>query len=288
MASKGPLKIASIVVITLVLVAATIFGMIQVFSHFVLPAVSPAIEKQLVRLVMLQLETEHTIVRDNTRVNAALDAIRARLLPNIPADGAPVDPTFLLVVDGDISAYAYPGSVITISSGLIRIAASAEELTAVIAHELGHLYHRDVMNTLMRSIGITLVIAILVGGDTAQLVAQIAQELVERKYSREQETRADEFAFSLLRRSGISPVHLAEIFRRMHERQQELLRGAGLPVDLSRIEKYFTYISTHPDIVSRIKRAREAAATDPAFRPRKIRINWSRVQRSVAPQDDEE
>lgn len=71
--------------------------------------------------------------------------------------------------------------------------------------------------------------------------------LVQAKYSREFEAEADEFAFDLLKRRGLSPVHFAALMERL-----------GAERD-AQIERRTSFLSTHPVTADCIARARAAA-----------------------------
>jgi Zn-dependent protease with chaperone function len=86
------------------------------------------------------------------------------------------------------AAYAWPDGSIFLTSALLDMLES-QEIAAVIAHELGHLCDRPRP------------------GDASALLGK-AQHL-------DDESRADEFACDLLRRSGLAPLTLASALRKV-------------------------------------------------------------------------
>ena len=70
-------------------------------------------------------------------------------------------------------------------------------------------------------------------------------------------------------KSGINPIHFAEIFSKMKEKEKNIID-----------KKILKYISTHPDIDSRIEKAKNMSKL---FRGKedKFKINWLKVKRSL-------
>ena len=52
--------------------------------------------------------------------------------------------TFFVVQDSSINAFAMPGAIIGVHSGLITAASSESELASVISHEIGHVTQRHI------------------------------------------------------------------------------------------------------------------------------------------------
>ena len=93
------------------------------------------------------------------------------------------------------------------------------------------------------------VAAAAITADAASLsvaVAGLPTLLAQAKYSRTFESEADDFAFGLLARRGISPNAFADIMER-------LAAGHG------KQEARFTFVSSHPVTQERVQRARAAA-----------------------------
>jgi len=109
----------------------------------------------------------------------------------------------------NVGAYAWPDGSIFLTSALVEMLES-QEIAAVVAHELGHLYDP------------------LISGNASTLLGK-AQHLDE-------ESRADEFACDLLRRSGFAPHALASTLQKVQaaaglsdqQRQSLLDRAARL------------------------------------------------------------
>lgn len=123
---------------------------------------------------------------------AALQAMSARLTRDAPL---PYD-LHLAVVDSEVvNAFAAPGGHVVVLRGLIDEAGDAEEVAAVLAHEIGHVAARDPMRAAMRSAGsaglLGLALGDFVGGG---VVATVTTQLIDAHYSRAAERDADVFA----------------------------------------------------------------------------------------------
>jgi len=89
---------------------------------------------------------------------------------------------------GNVGAYAWPDGSIFLTSALVEML-EPQELTAVIAHELGHLCNNRIF-----------------GGTSA---------LIGKATPLDDESLADEFACDLLRRSGFAPHALASALQKV-------------------------------------------------------------------------
>ena len=126
------------------------------------------------------------------------------------------------------NAFALPAGVIVVLDDLVRLARHDEEVLGVLAHEVGHVYHRHTMRRLLEGSATALVIAGLTGdiASTTSLAAAAPTLLVQTKYSRDNEREADAYAVELMRRSEIDPRYLATMLGRLEGTRRF---RAGLP-----------------------------------------------------------
>jgi len=106
-----------------------------------------------------------------------------------------------LVKNRAVNAVALPGGNIVIYTGLWEEVNSDEEITFVLAHELGHFANRDHLKSLGRGLLLYSFLAITIGSDSS-LTNFIGQSLtgVHMKFSQNQETMADKYALDLMSR----------------------------------------------------------------------------------------
>ena len=90
-----------------------------------------------------------------------------------------------------------------VTTGLMKILDSESEIAGILGHELGHIvlnhYNSFELNDTVRTIMTT---NIEHNDDLAQAVGNIDLELKESKFSREQETEADEYGVKILSQAG--------------------------------------------------------------------------------------
>lgn len=138
------------------------------------------------------------------------------------------------------NALALPGGKIVVFDSLIAKARNPDEIAGVIAHELGHLRHRDNMRSLIYNGGTSFLIGLLFGDITgSSAVIFASRTLVTSSYSREAETAADTFSIEIMKKLGRPPKAMGELMLRVTGKEG----GKGL-----------TIISTHPLSEDRLAR----------------------------------
>ena len=218
-----------------------------------------------------QIRTTARVV-DDREVNKAFSIVLDRLVFALPGPRAK-DRTFaveVLAIDSpEINAFTLPGRVICVDTGLIREMKSAEQMAAVLGHELSHVVYRDPLALLGRQIGMAALANIVTGGQGAAVLESIVQTMVNVHYGREAEDRADAFSVHLLARAGIPPDSFSAALARIKETAR---KEPGL----------LKYIDSHSPIDRRIEKAGEQAAQE-QFVPRKLPVDWKKVIRALPP-----
>ena len=82
----------------------------------------------------------------------------------------------------------------------------------MLAHELGHVAHRDTMRAMLAQSSSGLVLGALLGdvSGIGSLAAAAPAMLIGLSYSRANEEQADDYALALLPRAGLSPALVAD------------------------------------------------------------------------------
>ncbi len=152
------------------------------------------------------------------------------------------------------NAFALPGGTIVITDALVRLAENDAQISAVLAHEIGHVRHRHGLRLAIQAAGLAALIAALAGDAVSitGLAVTLPTALLQSGYSRQLEDEADTYAFRRLKEIGLSPKYFAEILARM-ERQKRGRAAAGKDG-----RGGFGYLSTHPATAERIERALSA------------------------------
>jgi len=114
------------------------------------------------------------------------------------------------------NAFALPGGKIYVLDGLLEKAQSPDELAGVLAHELGHVKHRDGMRKLIHDGGTSFLIGLLFGDVTgAGAVLFAGRSVLDASYSRDAERDADAFASQAMGKLGRSAAPLGELLLRI-------------------------------------------------------------------------
>ncbi len=101
------------------------------------------------------------------------------------------------------NAVALPGGRVYLFNGLLDAAETPDEIAGVIAHELGHVKHRDAMRGLVKAGGSSFLIGLLFGDVTGAGAAVFAaRQLLALSYTREAEYDADGVAIDAMRALG--------------------------------------------------------------------------------------
>ena len=134
----------------------------------------------------------------------------------------------LLVKNPTMNAFAVPGGVMGIHTGLFTTAGSENQLASVLAHELGHLsqrhFARSVEAQKNASIPTTaamlasLVLMATAGGDAgmaAMMATQAASLDNQLRFSRQNEQEADRVGMETMVAAGLDPYAVPEMFESM-------------------------------------------------------------------------
>ncbi|MCK7474762.1 MAG: M48 family metallopeptidase [Rhodopseudomonas palustris] len=127
----------------------------------------------------------------------------------------------VVLSSGIPNALALPGGKVLLFSALLAAANDPDEIAAVIAHEFGHVAHRDNIKVLIHNGGTSFLIGLLFGdlsGSGALVFA--SQTLITSSYSREAERDADTFSIEVMQKLGRSPKGLGELLFRITGKEQ--------------------------------------------------------------------
>ena len=166
-----------------------------------------------------------------------------------------------LIQNSSVNAFALPAGYIGVHLGLMALTTSADELVAVLAHELSHVTQRHIARNIARSKyqSVASVAATVLGlllasrssnGSMAQAAivgSQAAMLQGQLNFSREMEREADRVGFGVMKDAGYAPAAMAHMFEKL-DRANRFNDGNSYP-----------YLRTHPLTVERIAEARTHA-----------------------------
>lgn len=182
-----------------------------------------------------------------------LQRVAARIFPQAKEDWD-VPYTIKLIDSNEINAFALPGGPMYFYKGLMDLASSDDEVASVLGHEVSHIVKRhsakQISDAMVKQFGAS----ILLGGSgqLAQAAAGIVLQLDQLRYSRDDESQADEFGFQYLVGAGYDPDAMASFFRKM---EQKAGSGGGPE-----------FLRSHPVTSKRVENAQKRAAEYKAAR----------------------
>jgi len=160
-------------------------------------------------------------------------------------------PVTVLVLDiGMVNALATPGGNIVVFRGLLKQAQSPEEVAGVLAHELGHVVARHPAQSAARSLGVSLVFDMLLGGFGGGAAGSFGQAMLSSAYSRDAEREADAIGTDLLRKARISTTGFVAFFERLAKQSGSM-------------EQALAFLSSHPPSAERAANARAKGPANP-------------------------
>lgn len=179
------------------------------------------------------------------------ESAKAAMIAAIAEGNPDLPPISMDVYDMDlVNAFAAPGGKIIFTRGILQKADRPEEITGVLAHEIGHVAHRHPETQLVRLTGLQVLVSVMSGTNGGDFTSNIAALAALFSYSREAEREADAYARSAMDKASIDPTGLRTFFEKISK-----LEGGGANADkdstaLGRIGNVF---STHPGTEERIK-----------------------------------
>lgn len=229
----------------------------------------PFVSGRLTWLVPLSLENHlgdaadrqvRALFGDKTCATPEGTAALAKLVGVLQSGaGLPIPPEPSVLASPVPNAFALPGGRVYVLNGLLEKAESPDELAGVLAHEFGHVAHRDGLRRVIEDGSTGFLIGLLFGDMTgASVVVGAGRGLLSAAYSRDAEASADQYARALLLKLGRSPKPLGDL----------LLRISG-----AEKENPLSIFATHPLTEDRLALL-EAAGSTPAGPPLLLFGEW--------------
>jgi len=218
---------------------------------------SPTGRKQLLLLPPSQLDQmgaqsfaqmKSQIPQDNDpRTNAYVKCIASALTKEIEGQTDVKEWEVVVFRDESANAFALPGGKIGVHTGILKVAKTADQLAAVMGHEVGHVLaqhgNERVSSTLGAQLSLAAADAILANKQNPNrrtIMAALgigAQFGVLMPYGRAQESEADMIGLEMMAKAGFNPEDSVELWRNMGA------AGGGQPPE---------WLSTHPSHETRI------------------------------------
>jgi beta-barrel assembly-enhancing protease len=241
---------------TIIGLAIILFGIISYFGH---QSINPTTgEKQYVSMsaddeIALGLQSAPEMsaqmggdipLSDNRAEE--VEHIGELLVARSDAKNSPYRYEFHLLNDTQtINAFALPGGQVFITLGLYQKLADDAELAGVLGHEIGHVVERHVAQQIEQSrLGQSLVLGTGIAASSQRngfatwALADLANEMVQLKFSRHDESQADQCGLKFMTETGYDPRAMIDVMNIL----KEVSAGGDEP----------EFLQTHPDPGNRI------------------------------------
>lgn len=215
-------------------------------------------EEEYARTLLMQMRAYEVLVED-PQITAFFSDMGYRLVAH--SERPDKSFTFVVMDEDAVNAFAAPGGVIALFSGMILAADDESEIAAVLAHEIAHITQLHLFRTIEKTQAMTIPVAlamlglVLAGGGGGEAIqgalisGSAALQQAQINFTRQHEAEADRIGIQTMSQSGYDPNGMAEFFDKMNR----ITRAAG--------EGPPEYLRTHPVSVSRISEAEDRART---------------------------
>ncbi len=215
--------------------------------------------REYVHQYVLQMDAESQVLPATNAYTKRLN----KLVANFKSvDGQPLN--FKVYKEDEVNAFACADGSVRVYTGIMD-AMTDQELLGVIGHEIGHVALHHTRKQMQ--VGMLTSAALQGLASTSQKVAvltdsqlgALGEYIVNAKYSRDQESEADDYGYNFLVQGKKNPWAMVMAF----EKLQKLDGGQGKSSPVTNL------FSSHPDTATRIERMSKRCTDDGYKRPAK-------------------
>lgn len=231
-------------------------------AGWVAQAVPPEQEARIGSLVLAQTRA-HTRLVQQGPAHAAITDIGTKLTA-----GSRYAYQWFVAENNEVNAFAAPGGVIVVYTGLIAQTSRADELAGVIAHEIAHVEQRHSLKNMIKSASLGVLLSIAVGDWSGSAIGGWIANLTQLKFSRDAEMEADREGARRMAGAGIAPDHMVDFFARLAKNEHSI----AVPLSI---------LATHPASEERMAALRQVISILPQRRYQPLNIDWETVRSSI-------
>jgi predicted Zn-dependent protease len=223
-------------------------------------------EKELGKKLLLYVKKNRVFIEDPSIVNY-IDRIGQHIVAQLPAP--PFEFHFYVLEEDVYNAFAAPAGHVFINSGLLSVMENEEELAGILAHEIAHVLSRHIAKQMQQAkkIGLATLAGVLagifLGGDAAATGAITSGSIaagtsLSLKYSRDNETEADQVGLKYLTKAGYEGGGLLKILEKIRAKRwfgpEEIPSYLNThPAIENRMAYLDTWIQTHPETADSVR-----------------------------------
>ena len=206
----------------------------------------------------LQAFRRHVKQHDDPLIQAYLEQLTFELVTHSKLEDIRL--TLVLINNPNINAFAVPGGIIGIHTGIFTHADNEDQLASIISHEIAHLSQRHFARGIeakrnsnhinLAGLLATIVVSSKAGADAGMAALSATQAIAvdqQLRYSRNNEKEADRLGVKIMQNAGRNPAASAEMLEKMMALTR--YKGNRLP----------EFLLTHPMTEKRVSDTRSRA-----------------------------
>ncbi len=231
------------------------------FVSWVASKIPISTEQQLGNAVLEKIKAEGDLLEQGKAVET-VSQIGNRL-----TQGSRYKYQWYVLENDTVNAFALPSGIIVVHSALLQKAENADELAAVLAHEVQHVEQRHSLKHMINSVGWAAVLTVVLG-DASAITAVIAHQVGTSYFSRDLESEADKLGYATLVKAKIKPDGMASFLQKLAD-----LSGDS--------EEGLAWISSHPETKERVIAIQQLLKEQPCNTCQPLAMDWQAVQKTL-------
>ncbi len=213
-------------------------------------------EEEYAKALVRQMRA-YEVLNEDPLITAYFEDMGYRLVAH---SDRPDKPFIFTVIDQPVvNAFAAPGGVVALYSGLVLAADNENEVAGVLSHEIAHVTQQHLYRAVENAQSMTIPLAlamlglVLAGGGSGEAIqgallsGTAAAQQAQINFTRQNETEADRIGIQTLANAGYDPRGMGEFFEKLGHITRAM--GEGPP----------EFLRTHPVTTSRIAEAYDRA-----------------------------